>query len=347
MISVVIPVYNVEPYLERCLDSVVGQTFRDIEVIVVDDGSTDSCGEICDIYAHKDKRIHVIHKENGGESSARNEALKYVNGDWISFVDSDDWLELDAYERLLKIDNVDKYDMVSFALYREFNHKGKAINPYPSEQSITDKGIIKKIQLACLEKEYNPISRKWGSFYLWDKIIRTDIIRDSHLKFRTSLKAQEDVFFMFELYSYINSIYYYNHPLYHYKYNPESQTQRFTPNRVEIDRHFYREIRNASKNMDLDKEFENALRARIVMNTYASGYRSFFHKKNPKSFLQKYDDMRKTLKIKEIEDAFLNADRLHLSDMGRFITCSKLFRAPLVTTACFYTIVRDYFLNKK
>lgn len=95
-ISVIVPVYKVEPYLTRCVDSILGQTYRDFELILVDDGSPDSCGAMCDAYAEKDSRIHVIHQENGGLSAARNAGLDWVfaNSDsqWITFVDSDDWV---------------------------------------------------------------------------------------------------------------------------------------------------------------------------------------------------------------------------------------------------------------
>lgn len=100
-ISVIVPVYKVEPYLRKCLDSILGQTYRDLEIVLVDDGSPDNCGAICDEYAAGDERIKVIHKENGGLSSARNAALDIVTGDYIGFVDSDDWVELDMFEYLL------------------------------------------------------------------------------------------------------------------------------------------------------------------------------------------------------------------------------------------------------
>lgn len=100
-ISVIVPVYGVEPYLRKCLDSLVGQSYRNLEIILIDDGSPDRCGKICDEYAEKDSRIRVIHKENGGVSSARNAGLGIASGEWIGWVDSDDWVELDMFEYLL------------------------------------------------------------------------------------------------------------------------------------------------------------------------------------------------------------------------------------------------------
>ena len=101
-ISIIVPVYKVEPYLRKCLDSIVGQTYQKLEIILVDDGSPDSCGAICDAYAARDERIRVIHKENGGVASARNAGLDAATGDYIGWVDSDDWIEADMFECLLK-----------------------------------------------------------------------------------------------------------------------------------------------------------------------------------------------------------------------------------------------------
>ncbi len=100
MISVVVPIYNVELYLRKCIDSIVNQTYKDLEIILVDDGSPDNCGLICDEYAKMDNRIKVIHKENGGLSTARNAGLDIATGSYIGFVDSDDWIEPTMYEKM-------------------------------------------------------------------------------------------------------------------------------------------------------------------------------------------------------------------------------------------------------
>lgn len=101
-ISVIVPVYKVEPYLRKCLDSIVKQTYSNLEIILVDDGSPDSCGAVCDEYAENDGRIVVIHQKNGGLSAARNAALEIATGEFVGFVDSDDWIEPDMYEYLLR-----------------------------------------------------------------------------------------------------------------------------------------------------------------------------------------------------------------------------------------------------
>ena len=113
MISVIVPVYNVEPYLRKCLDSVFGQTYRDLDILVIDDGSTDGSQAICDEYAKLDERIKVFHTENRGLSSARNLGLDEAQGEWIGFVDSDDWIEPDLFQKAL--DNVGIADILCFS----------------------------------------------------------------------------------------------------------------------------------------------------------------------------------------------------------------------------------------
>lgn len=111
-ISVIVPVYKVEKYLNKCIDSILLQTFKDFELILVDDGSPDKCGEICDKYEYEDNRIKVIHKENGGVSSARNAGIDIARGKYINFVDSDDWIERESLEVLYKIANETCADIV-------------------------------------------------------------------------------------------------------------------------------------------------------------------------------------------------------------------------------------------
>ena len=111
-ISIIVPVYNVEKYLKRCIDSILNQSFTNFELILVDDGSTDNSGKIIDEYAIKDERIKVIHKENGGQGSARNRGLDIAKGNYIGFVDSDDWIHKDMYKCMYKIINEDNTDIV-------------------------------------------------------------------------------------------------------------------------------------------------------------------------------------------------------------------------------------------
>lgn len=121
MLSVVIPVYNVEPYLDRCLKSVMEQTYHEVEIILVDDGSTDLSGAICDRYAATDQRIKVIHKKNGGLVRARKEGLKNASGEYIAYVDADDWIESDMYTDLMNLMKTSNADVITSGLIRDYD----------------------------------------------------------------------------------------------------------------------------------------------------------------------------------------------------------------------------------
>ncbi|MEG1311454.1 MAG: glycosyltransferase [Romboutsia sp.] len=126
LISVIVPIYNVEQYLPKCIESIINQTINDIEIILVNDGSTDNSGEIADNYAKNDQRIKVIHKENGGQGSARNKGIDIAKGEYIGFVDSDDWVDLDMYEKLYKNAKEENLDIAvcSRKIWSEDNELG-------------------------------------------------------------------------------------------------------------------------------------------------------------------------------------------------------------------------------
>ncbi len=137
LISVIVPVYNAEAYLSRCIDSILSQTYKNLEVLLVDDGSRDNSGKICDEYAQKDARIRVFHKENGGQSSARNLALEEFKGEYLTFVDSDDWLEEDAYLPMLELVLRENVKLVSAGRYDVSAQTGeKTIGLCPKRQEV-------------------------------------------------------------------------------------------------------------------------------------------------------------------------------------------------------------------
>ncbi|MBO4675413.1 MAG: glycosyltransferase [Elusimicrobiaceae bacterium] len=134
LISVIVPIYNVAPWLPRCLDSIVGQTYKNLEILLIDDGSTDNSLEICQQYAEKDPRIKVIHQENKGVSAARNAGLDVATGEFISFVDPDDWLEKNCYQQVMSLKT--QANMIIFSFYRAFDTQlEKYIFPLQIKQS--------------------------------------------------------------------------------------------------------------------------------------------------------------------------------------------------------------------
>ena len=118
LVSVIIPVYKVEKYLHRCVESILGQTYKNVEVILVDDGSPDNCGEMCDVFAKRDHRVRVIHKKNGGLSDARNAGIEIAKGKYLSFLDSDDWVHPKYIEKLYYLMMTTKSDIAACKFIR-------------------------------------------------------------------------------------------------------------------------------------------------------------------------------------------------------------------------------------
>ena len=179
-LSVIIPVYQVEATLNRCVESVIGQTFTDLEVILVDDGSPDSCPQKCDEWAEKDSRIHVIHKNNGGLSDARNAGLDVASGEFIAFVDSDDYLQNDTYQRVLPLATT--CDIVEFPVYRFFGSTKQSMLLF--DNSIyTDKA------------EYWLKHKAYEHTYAWNKCLRQVSLmvfvfqKDVSLRMHTSFRC--------------------------------------------------------------------------------------------------------------------------------------------------------------
>ena len=162
MISVIVPVYNVESYLRRCIDSIINQTYRDIEIILINDGSTDNCGAICDEYAALDGRITVIHKANGGLSDARNAGIDIATGEYLAFVDSDDFITEDACEYLLHQATTYNADIVTGTI-KQYSHlsevelftdEAETVEQLDSEQALKELFMQKKTYTTACSKLY-------------------------------------------------------------------------------------------------------------------------------------------------------------------------------------------------
>lgn len=188
LISVIVPVYNVEQYLPSCLDSILGSTYTNWECLLVDDGSTDRSGIICDRYAASDARFRVFHKENGGVSSARNKALENMNGEWLMFLDSDDEITASAMQNLLTAAMNSGSDM-SMGNYVSVRSKGDDIHSdtYPTPRTMSFEDVL------TLFFVY-PRGRFQG--YLTNRIMKASVVRDNHLRFREDIYYKEDGLFL-------------------------------------------------------------------------------------------------------------------------------------------------------
>lgn len=220
-ISIIIPVYKSEQHLYKCLNSIKSQTFTDYEVILVDDGSPDKSGKICDIFCHNDTRFKVIHKNNEGVSKARNTGLKYAKGNWITFIDSDDWIDSQYLETYFQGNMAD-------IVFQGISKEGENINTMkynkiPSGNFIQDLIYIEKNNLLG-----------WSC----NKIIKREIIHKNNIEFPTNISLREDSIFFLTCLQYTQSISWRDVALYHYIENPQSLTFKL---------HTYQELNNCNE----------------------------------------------------------------------------------------------------
>lgn len=208
-ISVIIPVYNVENYLTKCIESVQKQTYENLEIILIDDGSKDRCPLICDEYAKKDQRIKVIHKENGGLASARNKGLDVATGDLISFIDSDDWIDSDMYERMIKMKNDTNAEIVCCeGIHTDgTNMYEKCLHCKTNGTVLTGSEVTKEI---LLDKIGSQVVKGLYDYKCW-KDIRFPIGR-----------LYEDIPVTFKAFERANRISYIDEPFYKYRINMNS-----------------------------------------------------------------------------------------------------------------------------
>lgn len=220
LISVIIPVYNVQEYLDHCVTSVQNQTYQNIEIVLVDDGSTDGCGEMCEQYTKRDNRILVIHKENGGLSDARNEGMKKAHGQYITFVDSDDMIDRKFIEKLyvaLKKSGSD----IAFCNYIETNENIIKVECQETGTLHTYSNI------ECLKNLYQP--KEHGmTFVTWGKLYDIRLFRDYGIQFPYG-KIHEDTFVTYQIVYYAKCITFLNLPLYYYRIRPNSIMHSSSP----------------------------------------------------------------------------------------------------------------------
>lgn len=223
--SIVVPIYNVDKYLHDCIDSILGQTYKNFELILVDDGSTDHSPHICDLYAEKDSRIKVIHKQNGGLVSARKAGAAIATGDYAICVDSDDWIDKDHLLSLYDVINKYSPDIVCFDYFEVLNDL-YAVKKNPFRKGFYNENqIINEILPNLIE------TRK--AFYfppcIWGKAYKMDLYKAEQLQVDDQIKIGEDVACTIPCISKSNSIFILDKPLYYYRRNNLSMTKNKKP----------------------------------------------------------------------------------------------------------------------
>ncbi len=231
LVSVVVPCYNVAPYLEKCIRSLLNQTYQNIEILLIDDGSTDKTAHICDYYASIERRVFTFHKQNGGVAGARNFGIKKALGEYIMFVDPDDWIEKSMIEKLLNA-SIDTDAEITSCLYvRQFLFlKRKMKFAFEFENIYDNRFIVNTIlkNLVTGEKDITAVLNNVT------KLIKTDLLKSNHLFYDEEWDHAEDVEFMVRVLLKTQSIYFLNYAPYHYMKHlgfAETLTSKYTPKR--------------------------------------------------------------------------------------------------------------------
>lgn len=204
-VSIIVPVYKVEPYLKRCVDSLINQTLEDIEIILVDDGSPDNCPQMCDEFARLDSRIKVVHKQNGGLSSARNAGIVVSTGDYLGYIDSDDYAELDMFERLYNCAIQNNVDFVMADYFRVNNGQKREKSLDIREGLYIKQDIVNDIFPMLIMREtvdYGPLLSVCHCLY------KSDFVKSNNLYFDEEIKWSEDCIYSAILGYMANSFYY-------------------------------------------------------------------------------------------------------------------------------------------
>lgn len=233
-VSIVIPVYNAMPFLKKCLDSARNQSLEDLEIIVVNDGSTDGSGAYLDEVAELDSRIEVIHKDNAGVSSARNVGIAEARGEFVFFCDSDDWMEPNALEILYREGEESKADVVCADFFREANSSVvKHLFPKTfltrnrKTISVLQQAVIYNGKLRCSTDSFDMILGLGGA--VWHHLIRRSLIDAHGIKFPESVALLEDGIFMLSIFQFAQSVSYVPIPVYHYRVEVGSATHGYIP----------------------------------------------------------------------------------------------------------------------
>lgn len=257
LISVIVPVYNIETYIEQCVLSICSQTYQKLEILLVDDGSTDGSGALCDSLAKRDQRITVLHKDHKGNATARRDGVNYSHGQYIGFVDGDDWIEADMYENLYRFAKRHNAEMVTSAGYREYKQgTGSALLADNLPEGIYDMSdssnlLLNNIFPTGFNRKYNPNGA------IWNKLYKKEIIFDAVNYFEDNFTLFEDNVINIAAILQASKVYIQHKPFYHHRERENSIT-------YSLDEHVYEHLSKAY--FYLKKIIEKSAHREIIRN---------------------------------------------------------------------------------
>ena len=327
VLTVIVPVYQVkESYLRRCIESLLAQEGDAFRVLLVDDGSPDQCGGICDAYAEADARVSVIHQENQGVSAARNAGIRAARTGWISFVDADDWVEEDYFRTLTELVTgpADRADIVLFEYSREYR-KSRSEESLGFGAGYVDGDRFREIRRKAIYKVvHNGKSNPFTVIAAWNKVYRTEFLREKGIEFARGVRKGEDLLFNVDALYSADRLYYLPRLLYRYRYQAESRTNRYDPDIVKMTETELLGLQRAVEKRNLGPEAEALLQCRICTRLYSCMRLYFFHPLNAVSSREKIKEARRLAESPLYAEALRKVDLRRLNRQERFFTrCLK------------------------
>lgn len=328
-VSIIVPVYKVpEQYLRKCAESCMGQTLQEIEILLVDDGSPDGCGSICDEYAAKDPRVRVIHKENGGLCSARNAGFAAARGRWIMFVDGDDWIDGQMCEQMLGPGEKENVDLVMCGFTREYGHSSQEYKFYLRDY-MTGEKVYEGKECKWLQQQLLVYNGNIAVAY--SKLIRRDFLEEHRIVHDEVLRqGAEGLEFNIRLFEHVRRALFINKSYYHYLYNENSISSSHSEENHRYVIRCFEKIRGLieeSSNRDrLIPWFDNRL-LYVIITTAVSGY---FNPDNPAPFKEKKRGYAAYLEQPLVKQALQTDNLRGLSKQRRavlFLIRHRQFRA--------------------
>lgn len=336
LISVIIPIYNAEKYLDKCIESVIMQTYKNLDIILVDDCSPDNCPGMCDNWAKRDGRIRVIHRtNNSGVPSARNDGIEASKGEWLAFVDSDDWLDSDYFYEMIKQIGDEDCDVFVLSGFVKETNKGSKIKQGLSEvASYQKKDEIEMMMVRALispkyKKTYPVISVPWNKLYKAD-FVKNDNTHEK-IRFDKSIVAWDDAVFNFTLLSYANKIIEGTYVGYHYRIVEDSISHGFDINRPQKDRYYRDNLYSYMKEHSLDELLRQGILGGILTSVSYDLRLFYFHPNNAMTKRQINEEIQKLKKEPCVYEAVHGKSNAGY-DYKRLVV-KYLLRQPLIWPA--------------
>lgn len=321
LVSIIVPVYNVpEKYFKICIESLINQTMKELEIIVVDDGSKNNLGAVCDMYAQKDNRVKVIHKKNGGVSTARNAGLKIITGKWLMFLDADDWIDYDTIEYVVNYSENNDVDILAWNHYYETSRgqvKREEISPSPLVRYNSNFDDMKMLALDTVAPEYDKRvnNTSVGAIRgVWAKLYKIDLIKQNKISFNENLVISEDAFFNLCCFEKGNKVVMINKYFNHYRVDESSAIRSYHNDICHINRNILDSFYDCLHKKDYKNAFDLCY-MRMVCACIARSFNcKFIHRENKNSLQKNIYEIRLMLN----ERVYQNALNRPISNFFKF-----------------------------